>query len=85
MMQNPNLAFDALLESLKTNPEEWQLTEYTLTNYSKDVSVWIGNGFTHYGFMHPVQLSFSLCEKFIFSRAFSKWKRGKIEAKFRHS
>jgi len=71
-------AAQLVVESLEEHPEDWEDGHCMTVNHKTGVSLWTGNGFWFLHTTAPVELSFSIPEKFIVSKALRKWRTLKI-------
>lgn len=65
----------AAITSLRSSPEDWVMSNYTIEHRPSRIEIWVGNGFWFYGGYRPRQISFSLLDKFRFGRAYRRWSR----------
>lgn len=58
-----------LLDRMKSNPEEFEITEYVFRHKPTKVEFWIANGFAYFGLYKPTEIRFTLDDKYRFRDA----------------
>jgi hypothetical protein len=74
--------FNQIITTIEERPEDFELSRFTLSDCETNVEYWVANGFFSYGVHAPVEVKFSLIQKFRFGRALSKWQEAKFKEKF---
>ena len=66
---------DQIIESLKTEPEKWYQSDYTIDHMSLDISLWTMHGMWYLNSWHTHKYEFNIFEKIRIWRAIKRWQK----------
>jgi len=67
-----------IIESLKTDPQKWECSEYRL-QHMNGISIWIANGFFFLSIDTPFQKKFNIIDKIYLWVAIKIWMTTKVQ------